>query len=177
MHKLRVLPDQEQLCMSRRQALATLAVGAVSTVSTVTACSSDSSKQQTPVTGGTADAGADTGVAATSCSPPVGTKQGTAASFAVGTWKLVGDVIVAQDTKGFFALTGICSHIGCNLDPPMADGTINCPCHGAQFDGNGNVLMGPAMRPLQHFALSICNGDVYVDTKTVVSADTRTPAA
>jgi Rieske Fe-S protein len=176
MRKLHMLPSAETLCLSRRAALATLAAGAVGTL---TACSSDSSPKQQTGTGATTDAGAaDTGTTmAASCNPPVGTKQGAVTDFPVGTWKLVGDIIIAQDAMGLFALTGICSHIGCNLDPPLKDGTINCPCHGAQFDGNGNVLMGPAIRPLQHFALSICSGDVYVDKMTVVPQATRTAVA
>jgi Rieske Fe-S protein len=180
MRKLHVLTGEESPCLSRRRALATFAAGAVSAVS---ACSSDSTKQQTGTDGGGGGGGVtdsggamDAGTSAASCSPPVGTNEGAVTGYPVGTWKMVGDVVIGQDAMGVFALTAYCSHAGCMLNPPAKDGTMSCPCHGAEFDGNGAVLMGPAMRPLQHFAVSVCNGTVYVDKKTNVPADTRTPA-
>ncbi len=105
----------------------------------------------------------------------LGTLVGAETKFPVGTWKLVGQLIVAQDANGFFAFSAICTHQGCLVDPPASNGTTFCPCHGSQFDGNGKVIAGPAFTPLRHYAINICNGDVYVDTSTPVSATTRTP--
>lgn len=88
-----------------------------------------------------------------------------------------GYLIIAQDTAGFFAFSAICTHQGCPVDPPASDGSTFCPCHGSQFDGNGNVIVGPAFTPLPHYAVNICNGSVYVDTSTRVALSTRTPPA
>jgi cytochrome b6-f complex iron-sulfur subunit len=121
----------------------------------------------------TADAGDD---APPPCDPSLGTDLGSEASFPVGSWQLVGQIVVAQDANGFFAFSAICTHQGCLLDPPASDGSTFCQCHGSQFDGNGAVMVGPAHSPLQHYAVNVCNGDVFVDTSTVVAASTRTPA-
>jgi Rieske Fe-S protein len=111
------------------------------------------------------------------CASTPGTYVGDETTFAQGTWTLVGQLIVAQDANGFFAYTAICTHQGCIIGKPASNGHSTCPCHFSQFDGNGKVLVGPASTPLRHFALAVCNGGVYVDTSTVVSASTRTPPA
>lgn len=62
--------------------------------------------------------------------------------------------------QGFFlvvsggALTAIssdCTHRDCPLHR-SADSTFSCRCHGSRFDRDGNVLRGPAQRPLPHFS-------------------------
>jgi thiosulfate dehydrogenase [quinone] large subunit len=129
------------------------------------------------------DDGDDGGDAGSTCtSAPPGTNIGAATAFVVGTWKLVtssksqNDVIVSQDTNGFFAYSAICTHAGCLVNAPASNGATLCPCHGSRFDGNGNVTNGPAARPLPHYALALCNGFLYVDTSNTVSESTRTPA-
>jgi hypothetical protein len=41
-----------------------------------------------------------------------------------------------------------CTHQGCVLRKDRALGTWDCPCHGSRFDEHGNVIQGPANRPL-----------------------------
>ena len=182
MHKLHLLPDDQTPCCSRRQALATFAVGAVGAVS---ACTSTVVQHVPGGTdagssgGGNVDGGAaadDAGSGGGTCTP-VGKMEGPVANFPAGSWKKSGSVIIAQDAMGLYAYTAVCTHQGCIIDAPNSSGTATCPCHGAQFDGNGNVTRGPAGSPLKHFAVEVCDGVVYVDTGSTVSADTRTPAS
>jgi cytochrome b6-f complex iron-sulfur subunit len=49
-------------------------------------------------------------------------------------------------TATFIALSTICTHQGCDAD--VANNVVVCPCHGSRFDKNGNVINGPADRPL-----------------------------
>jgi Rieske Fe-S protein len=160
---------QEPQLLGRRCALATLTAAALA------GCFVGEIADQDAGTDAGDDAAPDGGDEA-SCASSLGKKVGAETSFPVGTWKLVSQLIVAQDANGFFAFTAICTHAGCLVDPPLSNGSTFCPCHGSRFDGNGNVIAGPAISPLRHFEVNVCNGDVYVNTAKTVVASTRTPA-
>ena len=52
-----------------------------------------------------------------------------------------------RDKGEAYALSLVCTHLGCTLN--VNGGDITCPCHGSRFDRQGNVLQGPADRPLK----------------------------
>ncbi|MEM9155675.1 MAG: FAD-dependent oxidoreductase [Cyanobacteria bacterium P01_F01_bin.33] len=69
-----------------------------------------------------------------------------------------GDDVYALNTNGKEALRLTCTHQGCTVQPG-ADGHFHCPCHGAEFDGNGKVVRGPAQRDLATFEVKQHAGD------------------
>jgi cytochrome b6-f complex iron-sulfur subunit len=75
---------------------------------------------------------------------------------------------VFNGADGFYAISSVCTHLGCNVKrvgPGFA-----CPCHGSQFDENGQVVQGPAPKPLQWFALSLSpRAQLVVDMDQLVS--------
>ena len=64
----------------------------------------------------------------------------------------------AGDVHGFSA---VCTHQGCTV-ATVADGTIDCPCHGSRFDATtGAVVNGPAARQLPPVTVVVRAGNVY----------------
>jgi Rieske Fe-S protein len=69
--------------------------------------------------------------------------------------------VVTQPTAGVFkGFSATCTHAGCTVKN-VADGTINCPCHGSKFNLDGTVANGPAARPLEAKTVSV-QGDSIV---------------
>lgn len=82
----------------------------------------------------------------------------TTSAVPVGSGVIVGEVVVTQPTAGEFkGFSSTCTHAGCALNE-VADGTINCPCHGSKFNLDGSVAWGPATKPLTSQAL-VVQGD------------------
>lgn len=70
-----------------------------------------------------------------------------------GTGKLVevdGQKIAAyrDDDGGIHVLSPVCTHAACIVNWNSEEKTWDCPCHGARYDIDGNVLTGPATRNL-----------------------------
>ena len=64
------------------------------------------------------------------------------------------------DGGEFKAFTAICTHQGCTVDE-VADGTINCPCHGSKFKiSDGSVAGGPASEPLEEKKIKVSDGKI-----------------
>ncbi len=77
-----------------------------------------------------------------------------------------------QDELGFYAVSGLCTHLGCTVADEA--GEFACPCHGSRFRHDGLILKGPATRPLPHLELSLTeDNQLILDAGIVVPDDQR----
>ena len=73
-------------------------------------------------------------------------------------------IFVVRESEGFFALSAVCTHLGCLTAWKPELGIIACPCHGSKFKPEGTKIEGPAPRPLPHFQISLTlDGELQVD--------------
>lgn len=71
--------------------------------------------------------------------------------------------LLALDTGGFAALSSICTHRGCTVDPGGPG--LACPCHGSQYDREGRVVRGPASRALARFPVHVEGDELTIDLR------------
>lgn len=91
----------------------------------------------------------------------------------------------------FTIMSSRCTHVGCPTQPngplflrqrkaertnggevglvPAMPSGFGCPCHGSQFDNEGNRTAGPAPRALDRYRFSIRNGRVWLGSLYSVS--------
>jgi Rieske Fe-S protein len=91
-----------------------------------------------------------------------------------------------KDLPSFTILSNRCAHLGCpvqpngpvfqdkekiqkiqdglevRLIPTLPAGGFGCPCHGGQYDTEGNRVAGPPVRALDRYEYSIRNGNLWL---------------
>lgn len=80
-------------------------------------------------------------------------------------------IYVSHAAEGFYALSAVCTHLGCMTRYLANEGILACPCHGSRFDLLGRVVQGPAPRPLPRLELSLNDGLLVVDSQRIVDPD------
>jgi Rieske Fe-S protein len=86
-----------------------------------------------------------------------------------------------ETLPSYTILSNRCVHLGCPVQPngkilddeakeeggvtlipsPVPSG-FGCPCHGGQYDNEGNVTAGPPVRALDRFSFSVRDGRLYL---------------
>ena len=88
-------------------------------------------------------------------------------------------IYLIRSQEGFFALSAVCTHLGCLTAWKPELGIIACPCHGSKFyvfeakKTPGEKIEGPAPRPLPWLEVSLSDeGDLMVDRSKQIEPKT-----
>jgi cytochrome b6-f complex iron-sulfur subunit len=99
--------------------------------------------------------------------PPLKFKVGFPEQFAVGVDNRFKDdhrVWIVRTETGFYALSTVCTHLGCTPNWLSVEQKFKCPCHGSGFYITGINFEGPAPRPLERFKIAFSDdGQIEVD--------------
>jgi len=90
---------------------------------------------------------------------------GPASNYPLNSRTLLSDppAVLLHTESGFAALSLICTHLGCTVEND-AEG-FACPCHGSQFDKDGNVTHGPAEKHLNTLLVEVTDeGNLKLST-------------
>lgn len=107
--------------------------------------------------------------------PPTTFKIGPPNDYAPGTvstkwqaqfniWVVNGEVDGAQM---IYALSTVCTHLGCTPNWLEGEQKFKCPCHGSGFYKNGVNFEGPAPRPLERVGIRLAEDGMLEVDKSV----------
>lgn len=72
---------------------------------------------------------------------------------------------MSNTPEGAIAIYKVCTHLGCLYNWSDQSNRFVCPCHGSQFEKDGQYIAGPAPRSLDRFHMSIVkDGQVIAET-------------
>jgi cytochrome b6-f complex iron-sulfur subunit len=107
--------------------------------------------------------------------PPTKFKAGKPEDYSPGSTTLNKEqkVYIVRAKEGyFFALSAVCTHLGCITNWKSEEGIIACPCHGSKFNKEGKKITGPAPRSLERFMMALDEqGQLVVDKSIVVGEE------
>ena len=100
--------------------------------------------------------------------PPQSFKIGYPEDFEIGKvdlrFKKQYNVWVVRNDEGMYALSTVCTHLGCTPNWLSTERKFKCPCHGSGFRFSGENFEGPAPRPLERYKIVLAgDGQVIVD--------------
>jgi cytochrome b6-f complex iron-sulfur subunit len=100
--------------------------------------------------------------------PPQSFKIGYPDDYQIGQvnirWKKLHAIWVVRTTEHIYALSTVCTHLGCTPNWLDNERKFKCPCHGSGFRKSGVNFEGPAPRPLERFKIALADdGQILVD--------------
>ena len=66
---------------------------------------------------------------------------------------------LSNTDAGVLALYKVCTHLGCLYNWSDQEDKFICPCHGSQFEKDGDYIQGPAPRALDRFVVQAVDPD------------------
>ncbi len=104
---------------------------------------------------------------------------GTVNEFKVGTVTAVRPAhgyVSRLDEAGALTMSWKCTHLGCTVPWNEEEKQFHCPCHGSIFNTKGEVISGPAPRPLDLFHSEVANDQLIIDTSNAIARTTYEPS-
>ena len=108
---------------------------------------------------------------------PSSFRAGLPAEFSIGVDERFKDsqsVWIVKTPGGIFALSTVCTHLGCTPNWLPNESKFKCPCHGSGYRTSGLHFEGPAPRPLERFAIGLDeSGMIKVDKSRAIRLATQ----
>jgi cytochrome b6-f complex iron-sulfur subunit len=98
-------------------------------------------------------------------------QPGTVSHISIGRF-----YISRLEDGGFLALWQRCTHLGCTVPWRAEEGLFHCPCHSSVFTPVGEVVSGPAPRPMDYFQIEIVGAAIVVDTSRPIQREKFDPS-
>jgi cytochrome b6-f complex iron-sulfur subunit len=107
--------------------------------------------------------------------PPTKFKIGPPTDYAPGTvstkWQAQFNIWVVNaevdGVRSIYALSTVCTHLGCTPNWLEGEQKFKCPCHGSGFYKSGINFEGPAPRPLERVGLRLSEDGMLEVDKSV----------
>jgi cytochrome b6-f complex iron-sulfur subunit len=90
-----------------------------------------------------------------------------------GTGDKPGGIYEGITAEGLMAIYQKCAHLGCRVPFCQQSQWFECPCHGSKYNYAGEYELGPAPTGLHRFPLSVEDGQLKVDTSTIITGPPR----
>jgi len=75
------------------------------------------------------------------------------------------EIIIRKTGDEILVLSSRCTHLGCKITE-FQDGKLICPCHGSVYTTTGEVIKGPATKPLQQYSHNVDESEGILIVKT-----------
>jgi menaquinol-cytochrome c reductase iron-sulfur subunit len=86
-------------------------------------------------------------------------------------WRVLKEKVIAwvvrTDDKNVVAYTPQCTHLGCAYHWEEERDRFVCPCHESLFTISGEVVAGPAPRPLDRYAVRVEDSKLLIGSRIV----------
>ena len=81
-------------------------------------------------------------------------------------------LFIVRKGNSYRAVSAICPHLGCTVNPVVGEYPFLCPCHGSHFDKQGEAMSGPSPRGLTWHLVSLTkDGRLLIDMDRDVNHD------